>query len=89
MICCVASKFDSVWKTNKKGEVEQAMGNLPTTLDDLEEFKNAMVPYGAKPNIFIEPKKKEMNTLMIDLRKKFKANPDVKFLLLFCIAGHG
>ena len=99
-----AMEFDAVEKIveqedsegNVQKVVKQFMGNLPHCEDDIEAFKGAMEQYGITKatnpgNIYElkDPKNMEVMKTMAEIKKRLKANPDKKHLILYVAAGHG
>ena len=89
-------KFDGVWKKKPDGRVVQFMHDLATCKQDCTVMRKMMKKFkildtGPKGiyNMDNDPTIETLRNVSINLRQRFRANPDKKFLVMYTFSGHG
>jgi len=90
------SRFDSVWRQDKEGNVVQAMPDLPQCKDDCASLREAMRRYlvlddGPEQLYKMDdnPDLKRLWRVRRHIRRRLMDNPDKNFLIVYVLASHG
>lgn len=88
----------------KKGEdprvvkVEQGVQNLPTCRKDIDDMLHGLgfydvidmgLPENPEKYKLYEPTKQQITDAIKELKSRISKNPEKKFFIIFCVAGHG